>query len=255
MFVGQASDKLVKIYCDESRITACPFIVVGGLWIPQRCGQSFVDEYFRRCHDTGINNPPKHLKWERIPPETSLVFKAYQIIFKLFFEFAERREIFVKVLVAEDYDCRHANFHEGNYENGFHKLYYLLLRRHLHPLQRYHLRLASRNITGSVSFRTYSEDLKQFLNRAWGTQTNHEAIILSVEQRNEQDRILIQMADLIMGAVGYHYCGLHLLPNAQPSKVRVANALAQKMRWLSLAQASLPSQHTINIFHWQPRKK
>jgi hypothetical protein len=255
MFVGRTDDRAIKIYCDESRITACQFILVGGLWIPKRCGQNFVNEYFSRCLTTGIKKPPTHLKWERIPPETTIFFEAYKILFKLFFEYAQRREIFVKVLVAPNYNCSDHQFHQGNYETGFNKLLFLLLRRHLSPLQRYHIRLASRPIQDGQNARTHSEELKSYLNTSWYKHTTGEDVVLSVEHRDEADRILIQMADLIMGAVGFHYCDLHIRPEAQPSKVKIAQAIAHKMRWPSLAIHTLQAQHTINIFKMRTKNR
>jgi hypothetical protein len=77
----------------------------------------------------------------------------------------------------------------------------------------------------------------------------------SVESRDSKKDDLIQVADLLTGAIGFHYADGHRVTGASPAKVATAAHIADHLGRPSLAFNSPPSQHGFNVWRWKPRRR
>ena len=69
----------------------------------------------------------------------------------------------------------------------------------------------------------------------------------SVEPVDSKQNELIQMADVLMGAIGYQYNGSDLALNACHAKVNVANYLAQRVGLSTLITVTASGQLQFEI--------
>jgi len=252
-----------KIYCDESRQTDSQYKLMGGIWIKKECGWPFVDEFHNIC----INNLgflPGHMKWTKVPspsPQgTSKYLKAYGYLVNLYFKYNAEGKMFFKTIIADkDYDFSHDIFNRGDPEVGFYKLYYLLILNSLDFGNKYHIRVAKRNVSQkrmALDERSRLSDLQKCLNSGFIKKINYannDDIVLTIEPRSARDRRLIQLADILTGAVGYHWNGFHNLPNAKPGKVLLANYIAKQVGRCNLCFQTYPSNRLFNIFRLKPK--
>lgn len=239
---------IYKIYCDESGIDdKSKYYAMGSIWIPKDKGQIFVNQYWNRVRKSGFNKLPEHMKWTNVPgKKDSFFMPLYTMLIDQFFEYDH---IYFRMLTTpkSKYNITDKWYHNGDPEEGFYKLYYQLI---IHRLDRndfYHIRLAKREVCKKVSPSSLEERqdvLKQCLNRRMGT-----GCILSIEARIAKNRLLIQLSDILMGAVCFHYNNWHLESNASEGKVYLANYIANKLKFKSLFVQTNKEFRKFNIFY------
>lgn len=246
-----------KVYCDESGINPdSNFYFMGSVWIPAEKTKEFINEYYSRVKATYTSNP-QHLKWTKVPSKSDSFFmKMYLILIDLFFEkeYIDFRMICVH---KSEYDISSKFYHNGDGETGFYKLYYHLLCYNLQIKNKYHIRLASRNISLKQSNMSCGERLdilKESLNNKIFSKNKVKPVI-SVEHRNAQDKLLIQLADVLMGAVSFHYNNNHLENTAKEGKCFLSNYICQKLNAKSLYFSTEKSYKKFNIFNMIPKKR
>lgn len=201
------------------------------------------------------------MKWTKVPNKIhDKYFGFYILLIDLFFEYSRQERMFFKTIIADSsYDFKHPLYHSGDPEAGFYKLYYQLLLNSLRRNERYHIRIADRTVSNKrfpLSQTERLDELMQCLNNGFTKKTQYaflDDVVLSIEPRPAKDRLLIQLADILMGAVGFHWEGLHKRAEAKKSKVYLANHIAQKLGYRNLIFTTYASDRYFNIFHIQPR--
>ncbi len=77
--------------------------------------------------------------------------------------------------------------------------------------------------------------------------------VRSVQATDSKQSDLIQIADVLMGAIGYEMNGAHTRTGAKQSKVHLAEYIAQKAGLLNLQQPTPRSRHEFSIWHFHFR--
>jgi len=250
-----------KIYCDESRQNGNGYKLMGGIWIKEEQGWPFVNEFYNNC-DSEINCRPAHMKWNKVTThETYKHF--YRMLINQFFEYANENKIFFKTIVVDNnFDFEHEEYNDGDFETGFYKLYYYMIKTTFKSDHDYHLRIAHRSVgqkTNKISQRERLQDLKRCLNSHAITLTHNPWLsfsntkpVKSVEPRKANKRLLIQLADILMGAVGYQWNEHHLKSDANEEKVYLSNYIANKLNKNNLIFKSRRTDKPFNIFYMNP---
>lgn len=142
---------IYRIYCDESRQNKGPYKLMGGVWVDQFYAQRFVDDFHMRILNN-FSGMPAHMKWTRVPGNTNIpLFKQYIELLDLFFEYNDRNLMFFKTIIADNtYNMEDPYYHNNDYENGFYKLYYDLILHTLDFKNRYHIRIAQRDVSKKI---------------------------------------------------------------------------------------------------------
>lgn len=258
---------LYKVYCDESRQTDSKYILVGGIWIIKDKGWDFVNDFEKFCKEKlDIKGSMGHMKWTKVPPKPEgKYFQAYKKLIDLYFDYNIKNEMSFRVLVA-DRDCynfTHETYYQGDYEEGFYNLYCQLLLNWIQKENEYHIRVASRNVQ-----KEFPEDCEEFrlgqlmqkvnkkLEMRLGRNffLNWKPLVKTIESRKAKDRRLIQLADIFMGAVGFHWNSEHLKNNARPGKVELASYIASKLNRKSLCFKTEWNDNRFNIFYFDTSK-
>jgi len=178
--------------------------------------------------------------------------------------------MYFRALVVDitQYDFKNEFFYEGDYEKGFYNLYCQLILNGLQKNNSYYIRAANRNIkkvdpNDSEQLRLIS--LKEKLNNKFERQLNKYIYqsgyrytvnppVVSIESRPAKTRRLIQLADILMGAVGFHWNDEHIKSNARLGKVDLANYIAGRLGRNSLKFTTNWNDRKLNVFFFDVSK-
>jgi hypothetical protein len=225
---------IYEVYCDESRqqlftdsaLTDGRYVLIGGLWIRADDRQhlkSRVGE-LRDRHDVH-----SELKWRKVSPSGHAL---YCDLVRLFFE--EAMQFRCIVLPAEQLDC--AAFHEADQELMFYKFYYQLLYHWMVEPHTYRIfiDLKTNRVHGRVA------TLAKVLQNARPGST------VSVQALPSDELDLLQLADVLTGAVGYRFHGLE----TSTGKLAVVHEIERQ-----LGHRIMPTSKAVrkfNVFRFHP---
>jgi len=226
-----------EVYCDESRqelFKTRPsgeyYVLIGGLWIPAERRPDFkaAIRSLREKHDV-----KGEFKWNRVSP-SRLPF--YRALVRLFFDQEDMR-FRVIVLPLENLDSVtvHAPEHEPDCELMFYKFYYQLL---------HHWILDQNVYRVFVDVRTNRAGNRvQVLQRCLGYSNLLSTVSVQALPSDELD--LMQLADVLIGAVGYKF---HKLDTSK-AKLAVVQEIEQLLG--RPIHGTGPGEEKFNVFHFR----
>jgi len=257
-----------KVYCDESRQDVGKYMLLGGIWIRKEKGWQFVNDFENYCRDhIGLPQPLMHMKWGKVPTTASgKYYEAYKYLVDLYFSYNNNNDMFFRALVTDraKYDCKHPVYYGGDYESGFYNLYCQLILYWLEKGCQYHIRPAQRPIKKAFEDDRESlrlEALKDKLNHRFAQRISRSykssrllPPVLTVEPRPAKERRIIQIADILMGAVGYSWNKEHLRSNARKGKLALVKHIASYLKREDLCFETDWRDRRFNIFHFDTDK-
>ena len=225
----------INIYCDESRHTSDPsdaYFVIGGIACPREHKREIVHKIHRLKKKY---NTQGEFGWKRLSPNR---MDFYWAILDLFIK--EERLSF-RCLVADRNRLDHDQYNQGDQELGFYKLYYQMLVHWLRPECQYHIYLDWQRNKVRHRFSTLRDILRRKL--------SGRARIDCLEPVGSRHIPMIEMTDLLIGAVGYEWNG------RTTSRIKVAfcEKLAELLMVRSLQQSTFPIKNKFDIFHFTGR--
>lgn len=225
------------IYCDESRqeyFATRPadgqarFVLIGGLWVITEKREPLKDQIrqLRIHHDVH-----GEFKWIRVSP-SRLPF--YLDLVDLFFS-SDAMRFRCLVLPANQLDA--IRFHGGDNELMFYKFYYQLLHHWILDFNTYRVFTDLR--TNRVRQRL--ERLREVLDNS-----NRFANVASVQALPSEQLDLLQLADVLIGAVGYRFHG----GMSSYAKLDVIRAIETRLD--HPIQPTRKTAEKFNVYRWQP---
>ncbi|MFA1643513.1 DUF3800 domain-containing protein [Chryseomicrobium imtechense] len=184
---------MYHVYCDESRPEAIgnqnsidKYAVIGGIWVSKNDVNKAKKE-IKKLRDQ--YNVYGEIKWNNVSPSK---MEFYKELVKLFFELGSLR---FRCIVIDVIKVDLERYHNSDHELGFYKFYYQLLYHWLDGQEQYSI---------FVDYKKNKEhtrltDLKSILNKS----SLSEVINLQAVESKQTE--LIQLTDVLMGAVGYKY--------------------------------------------------
>lgn len=138
-------------------------------------------------------------------------------------------------LVVDQHRLDVAGYHEGDRDRCFYKCLYQLLVKRIATFSQagedVHIVLDQRN-----TLRYDLQDLRGSLNNALVRDLQERApIVRTATFRDSRTCRLLQLSDLLTGAVGFHQNGRHLRSDSSEHKVAVSSLIADRARMTSLA--------------------
>ncbi len=239
------------IFADESNTDKSRFMLIGGIWVDEPTYLQVIEECKNFKQSNGWNENTK-FNWKNISKKTlSQYLKFIDIFFKYNLQFnciiIDRKEINLKENINNDAEL------------GFYIFYYELLRRNSKKDIPYYVYLDRR----SNKQKSRGETLKQLLQKdmhpvnKFGFRTTDKGKNIKVlEFVNSNTYNLIQFADLIMGAIGYHYNKKHLKQDASSHKSEFAMYIANKIGKTDLIfSTDKKGYKNLNLWLYLPNKK
>ena len=223
-----------NIYCDEASTTNARYMLIGGLWSPQDSEAAVRDVLTQVRVQHRLR---AEMKWTKV---SQTMLPAYEDFVDVFF--AAPRLAF-KCIVLDTHIVDYKTFHGGDEELGFYKFYYQLISRNLLPDNLYWLFNDERK--NRKPYRLAA--LKIIVNRWWMRRAEVEPL-RNVEARRSHDEDMIQLADILLGAIAYAWNE----QRGSPAKLALMAHIAQRLGWPTLRVATRPASAKVNIWKWQP---
>lgn len=224
----------INIYLDESRIDNpdSDFMVIGGLFVARdkvRGIQKRIKEIKEKNQFLG------EIKWVNADRQ-KIAF--YHELTRYLTELPSM-DLAFHCIVVKKQEVNYERYHKGDKELAFFKFIYELLKQRIKNNARYYIFLDFK----PTKIKERVENLAEFL-RKHIYFSNHNTDIKHCQAYSSKENILIQIADLFSGAVGYHY-------NASPegtAKDEVARIIANSAGHERLFFSSPRSEEKFNIF-------
>src|SRR5574337_1184124 len=228
---------IINIYCDES----CHLpndqqkaMVLGALW----CFKDKAKE-----HNQAIANlktryhlsPFFEIKWTKISPSKLDFYK------KLVNYFFDNRTMGFRAWVIPDKRILSHDCYDQTHDEWYYKMYFYLLRNLISREIKYHIYL---DVKDTRSRRKLLK-LQDVLSNA-----NYDfsrKIIERIQNVHSHDIGIMQLADILIGAVSYHARGL----NTSEAKKEIVDLIKNKTQ-LSLERNTLPGERKFNLCIWKP---
>ncbi|MBA4150854.1 MAG: DUF3800 domain-containing protein [Verrucomicrobia bacterium] len=228
-----------NIYCDESchlQRDQHKVMVLGAIWCPLEKTREIAVRVREKKIAHGL--PPEfEIKWTKVSP-AKLAF--YQDVLDYFFDDDDLH--FRSWVIADKTQLQHAKFNQ-DHDTWYYKMMFGLLEPLLSPKSCYRIYLDQKDTRSAAKVRHLQEVLSNNL------YDFDRKIIEWVQVIRSHDVEQMQLADLLIGAIGYANRGL----NQNAAK----NALVARMRERSgytLTRKTLLRESKVNVFIWQPQE-
>lgn len=235
-------------YADESGISQDRFTVVGGLCMHRDTAEEVYSSITKYRDD---HNMRSELKWSKVSNQK---VEQYLVLVDLFFALNNANHIQFHSVIFDSHKANHSKYNGGDRDIGLSKLYYDLL---LHKFIKrcgdagsLFACLDKRNSSTSL------HDLRVMLNATAARDYNmkHKPLAQLVSRDSKADCIL-QMNDVILGAVCAIKNGKHLLAETREAKRAVAQHVLQKSGVESFDKDTSKSVHRFTVWNKIPKPR
>jgi hypothetical protein len=229
-------EKIYNIYCDES----CHLLhddsnvmVLGAIWCPiDKC-----KEIFKRIREIKIEynfNPKFEIKWNKVS-KGGIDF--YLDIINYFFD---NDDLHFRVLIVPDKKTLNHGAFNQDHDTFYYKMYFDMLKTILSPQCAYYIYIDIKDTRSNEKVMKLTEVLRN------NHYDYHKQIIKRVQQVQSSEVEILQLTDLLIGAIGYLHRGL----NKNDGKLKIINKIQQRSGY-SLRRSTLYKEDKTNIFIWQ----
>lgn len=238
----------IEVYGDES-LKRGGYDLLGGLWVRPEEARSLRSDIEAIRTNTKCPAASDELKWTRCSGLT--VKPTYAAMVDLIMDRIRVGQAEFKCIVIDRRLVDNAAWNGGDKELGFFKAWHTLLFSKIEEGNGYRIRLDAMELRQ----RTRLVELRNVLNARGMRDKNFPYHCCeSVEGSDSKGDDLIQVVDILTGAVGYHYSRVHLESGASPAKIELAARIARHVGRKTLDFSSKPWERKFNVWKWQPSR-
>lgn len=216
-----------NLICDESG-TSERFLVVGALTLPRTNHEALSAELvaFKKARCLRLEG---EFKWGKVSKTYS---PHYQQLLEWFFQHLQANHLRFRAHVIDSSSHTYRQYGEGDTEKAFYKVYYHLLLQSIRRLA-VEEEVSSLLVLLDDKINRYPfrlPVLKKALNAGLKFRLGQANLVANVEPRQSSGpkaEPLIQIVDVLIGAVGYVRNGHILKPDASPAKIRMVKFLEE----------------------------
>jgi hypothetical protein len=226
-----------NIYCDES----CHLehdhqkaMVLGAIWCPREKVKGFSDA-LRAIKQRHGFQPGFETKWTKVSP-AKLSF--YREIIEFFFN---DFDLHFRALVIPDKSVLDHETRNQTHDEWYYKMYFDMLKVIIEPSSNYHVYLDIKDTRGGEKTRQLHDVL------AKSNYDFDKNIVKHVQTVHSHEIELLQLADLIIGAVSYTSREL----STSTAKNDLVSLVRQRSGY-TLLRSTLFRESKFNLFVWQP---
>ena len=228
---------VTNVYCDESchlEHDGARAMVLGAVWCEKSRVAGLHGRIVELKRDFGLS-PFFEIKWGKVST-SKLVF--YEALVGFFFD---TDDLNFRAWVVPDKTILRHDEHGQTHDEWYYKMYFNMLKTIIAPDRAYHVYL-------DVKDTRSREKLKKLHDVLANANYDFErTIIARMQHVHSHDVGLMQLADLLIGAVSYVARGLA----GSPAKQRVVE-LIRRRSGVSLTRNTLLMAKKVNICYWQP---
>ena len=242
---GRRTDHTYAFFCDESGISNDRFCVVGGLCLHK---DTIGDVHrniaaFRKEH--GMH---AELKWSKVSNQK---IDQYKSLVDYFFAMNNSNLIHFHCVIFDNHRWRNGDFNNGDRDMGISKLYYQLLHHRFAKVcgssESLFVCMDRRNSSTSLN------DLRDMLNAASRRDFSHKGPFKEVISEDSKLDDLLQLNDVILGAVCAAKNGKHILPSTRQAKREIAELVLEKSGIGSYDVNTPKAQNRFTIWNFRAR--
>lgn len=228
--------KIINIYCDEScylENDSQKAMVLGALWCQKVKAKEF-NQAIANLKTKHNLSPFFEAKWTKVSPGKSDFYK------ELVSYFFNSENMGFRAWVIPDKSKLFHNRYNQSHDDWYYKMYFYLLRNLISSTHKYHIYLDIKDTRSRAKL----QKLKEVLRNA-----NYDfsrEIIERTQHVHSHDIGLMQLADILIGAVSYHARGM----SSSTAKNDIVQLIKNKTG-LSLNHNSLPVEKKFNLCIWQ----
>ena len=254
--IRERFDKTLVAYCDESCHNAHRYFVVGGVFFGLKPGAN-VDDAIRDIESELQATKDKYslrtVKWGNIPTKQNKIFDGYQFYLR---EFLETEHAYFKCMVVDtsNYPLANRKLWGGDPLVGYLKFYCVFLSDGL--LSRYrdyycHIRIDQFEFRPDCDCALLEETVaKRFVKKS---KPDPCLEYCSVEALDHRKHNLLQLADLLVGAVAFVWNGGMRRESARAATRKELVSMIEKARNVDLGKPTPWSKQDFNIWALTPR--
>ena len=231
---------------DEACISNDRYTVVGGILLHKSSVDSVL-QTMTSFRDT--YNMRAELKWSKISYQK---IEEYKFLVDYFFALNNTNLLQFHAIIFDSHQANHKKYNNGDRDVGLSKLYYQLM---LHRLVRRcgeagtcYARLDKRNSSTSLS------DLRDMINNGaanFGITGNPLKQIVPVDSKTCD---ILQLNDVILGAVGAARNGKHLIAGGNQAKKEVARLVLSKFGLDNYDKDTHGNVTRVSIWNFKPKE-
>lgn len=200
------------------------------------------------------HNLKAELKWAKV---SKAKLGYYIALVDMFFEHAKANRLHFKAVVFDTHQIDYKTYHGGSVELGFYKFYYQFL---LYKFGRYAatddcrlwVYIDERSGCDEVKLGTLRNVLAAGIKNKFGRKSD---VVRKIEARDSHHCNLMQLADVLMGAVGFHCNGMHAVQGASPHKIALAAHVAKLANLPALDVSTPYSANAFELWRFQFKGK
>lgn len=233
------------IYCDES----CPLeyelvTLLGAISCDYKNKEKIVKD-LRKLKSEYFKSSRYETKWVKISNNKIEYYK------KLIDYFYNNENISGRILVAKEKDkLNNKKYNNGDHQTWYYKMYYYLLDRFIDANYSYYILYDEKDKYTTYRMNTVKkiiENKKSF--------NKFSSFNLGTKQINSKESELMQLLDVIMGAVGYKNRGyMEKDKQTGQAKKEIVKYLESKFE-KNIENGTSPYETKFNIFIWRPKKE
>ena len=229
--------ELIHVYCDESchlEHDESSSMALGAIWCPASY-RAMLGRKIKALKAAHAFEAEREIKWVKVSP-AKLDF--YLALVDLFFD--EPMLHFRGLVVPDKAALDHERFGQ-THDDFYYKMWYQLLNWLISSEQRLRVFIDIKDTRGQAKVTKLHEIL---------CNANYDfdrSLIVSIEQEHSHDVPLLQLADLLIGALTYQHRGL----SGSEAKQAVIERIQQRSG-LSLGRSSTVRAEKFNLFVWRP---
>ncbi len=227
-----------NIYCDESchlEHDGIKPMGLGCVW----CAKEDRLEIFEELRDLKTKHglkPHCELKWNAVSPA-----KIDYYIEVINFFFANPKLHFRALIVADKSQLKHDDFGRSH-DEFYYKMYFNLLKTIIVPGDYYEVYIGIKDTQSEQKVKKLKEVISN---------THYDfdqSMIRRIQQVDSKEVELVQLTDLLLGAIVYFQRGL----DGSQAKLNLINLLKKKSGY-SLTRSTLYKEDKFNLFFWRPK--
>ncbi len=228
-----------NVYCDESchlEHDGSKVMVLGAVWCPQERVRELAVRLREIKKEHGLS-PAFELKWTKVGPAK---LPYYREVLDYFFDEASLH--FRALVVPDKSRLDHVAYHQ-DHDTFYYKMYFDLLKVLFDPKAQYQIFLDIKDTKSQHKV----DHLREVLRSAhYDVQ---KSMIRKIQQIRSHESELLQLADLLIGAVGYANRGL----TESSAKLALVKRMQERSGYTLLRNTYL-REDKVNLFVWNARE-
>lgn len=235
-------NNLYNVYCDESchlEKDSSPVMILGAMYcLVEKKKEIFAEiRNIKKKYDISSYF---EIKWTKV---SASKIDFYMELLEYFWN---NSDLHYRGLVARGKQhLDHEKFNDGDYDLWYYKMYYRMLDPVISPNKRYHIMVDIKDTRGGKRV----EKLREVLcNNIYDFK---QEVIDQIGQINSRESEILQLADLLNGALAFYHRGLMDRPDANQGKVDFVKAL---QKHVVLDENTRYGEQKFNLFIWEPKE-